>query len=261
MVAIENRIIERTEDLNSNSTSPNVEHFAVDDKRPVDSAGTMQPSGLNESHPQANDQAKVRQEVVVKTGYTSKVATKKEGAPPTTAGTKPAKSKVSKRVTRPPKFNYVPQAKLDAELTRLEVLSRAVSNGDSMALDTLRCELDHLPHIWRRLADLQILIEERLMELVAGKDPLRAESFRKRCSELRFELHERQPCSLATEMAASRVVATYMFVQMLELRALERPEELTNIKQLEQAERRYQAAMRMFLLARRSDSQLQQLAS
>jgi len=131
--------------------------------------------------------------------------------------------------------------------------------GDTEALDTLRLELDKCPHLWRRLADLQLLIEQKLIELVASTDPLQLECFRKRVSELRYELLERKPCSLATEMAASRAVFTFMFVQLLELRALESPEGLRNLKQLEQAERRFQVAMRTFLMAKRADFQLAQI--
>ena len=52
----------------------------------------------------------------------------------------------------------------------------------------------------------------------------------------------------------------WMFCQFLELRALEDPNDLRCIKQLEQAERRYQVAMRTFQMARHADLQLQRLA-
>jgi hypothetical protein len=106
---------------------------------------------------------------------------------------------------------------------------------------------------------LELLVETKLIGLVAGNDPLRAEAFRKRCSELRRHLVAGQQNSLAVKMAASRVVATWLFVQLLELRALEQPAEMRNVKQLEQSERRFQVAMRTFSLAQQS--QLQQQAS
>lgn len=158
------------------------------------------------------------------------------------------------------KIKYVPQAQLDAELAHLEALSQAALAGDTAALDQLRTALDNCPYVWRRLADLEQLVEHKLIELVAGSDPLRVEACRKRCSELRHELLEGDAGSLLVKMAASRVVMCWMFCQFLELRALEDPQDLRCIKQLEQAERRYQVAMRTFQMARHADLQLQRLA-
>lgn len=158
-----------------------------------------------------------------------------------------------------PAIHYMPQAKLDAELANLESLSKAALAGDTSALDRLRTALDHCPHVWRRLADLQLAIEQKLIELVTDNEPLRAEAFRKRCSELRHELLEDRSASLLVKMAASRVVMCWLFCQFLELRSLADPEDLRCIKQLEQAERRYQVAMRTFQMARHADVQLQRL--
>jgi len=167
---------------------------------------------------------------------------------------------VAKPRSRRSKIKYVPQDKLDVELAKLEELSQAALAGDTVALDQLRAELDNCPHVWRRLADLQQLVEHKLIELVAGIDPLRIEAFRKRCSELRHELLEGDASSLLVKMAASRVVMCWMFCQFLELRALEDRQDLRCVKQLEQSERRYQVAMRTFQMARHADLQLQRLA-
>ncbi len=174
-----------------------------------------------------------------------------------------AKTQVSKPAAKKappnPGIKYVPQSGLDRDLARLEQLSRAALAGDTTALDALRAALDCCPHIWRRLADLEHLVELKLMVLVAGNDPLRSEAFRKRCSELRHHLLDGQPSSLATKMAASRLTITWLFVQFLELRALESPEALHSIRQLEQAERRYQVAMRTFGMAKQMDARLRRL--
>jgi hypothetical protein len=170
------------------------------------------------------------------------------------------KQQVAKTELSRSKTKYVPQSELDAKLAQLEELSQAALAGDTAALDQLRVELDNCPHVWRHLADLQQVAEHKLIELVAGIDPLRVESFRKRCSELRHELLENDASSLLVKMAASRVVMCWMFCQFLELRALEDPQDLRCVKQLEQAERRYQVAMRTFQMARHADLQLQRLA-
>jgi hypothetical protein len=173
-----------------------------------------------------------------------------------------SKTGVSKTANKkkPPKsgIKYVPQAAVDRDLAKLEKLSQAVLAGDTTAIDELRAALDCCPHIWKRLADLQYQVELKLINLVAGADPLRAEAFRKNASELRYHLLDGVQLSLATKMAASRVVACWMFTQFLDLRALESPRDNWSTRQL-QAERRYQTAMRTFCLARQADVQLARL--
>jgi hypothetical protein len=159
----------------------------------------------------------------------------------------------------PSKVQYASQAELDAEQAKLERLSKAALAGDTTAIDKLRAALENCPHIWRRLGDLQYQVELKLIEFVAGNDPLRGEAFRKRCAELRHHLLEGESGSLATKMAASRVVACWMFTQFLELRSFESPHDLQCIKQFERAERRLQVAMRTFNNARKADLYLQQL--
>ncbi len=139
---------------------------------------------------------------------------------------------VAKPNSRRSKIKYVRQGQLDAELAKLEELSQAALAGDTAALDQLRAELDNCPHVWRRLTDLQQLVEHKLIELIAGIDPLRVEAFRKRCSALRHELLEGEGSSLLVKMAASRVVMCWMFCQFLELRALEDPQDLRCINSL-----------------------------
>ncbi len=172
----------------------------------------------------------------------------------------PAKP-VKKARPKDPRIKYVPQAKLDAEQAKLEKLSQAALAGDTEAVDQLRVELDNRPHVWQRLADLQRRIELKMIELIAGNDPLQAQAFRRRCSEFRRQILDGEPASLATKMAAARAVSCWMFCQLLELRALESPAELRNVRALEQAERRFQVAMRTFHMSRLADLQLQRLAS
>jgi hypothetical protein len=205
---------------------------------------------------------------------TAIIAPQDRPAMSTAAETKPARNKavgvkavttnnspaVAKAKSSHTKIRYVRQAQLDAEQARLEKLSRAALAGDTAALDKLRAELDNCPHVWRRLADLQLQVELKLIALVADEDPLRIEAFRKRCSELRHHLLAGEPSSLAAKMAASRAVACWQFVQLLELRLLDSPAEIRCIKALEQAERRYQTAMRTFCLVRQADAQLERLA-
>lgn len=165
----------------------------------------------------------------------------------TTAATSPQQRAPRQRVTS---VKYVPQASLDQELAYLESLSAAALAGDTAALDRLRSELVHTAHIWRRLVDLEDLVERKIVQLFAGADPLRCEAFRKRAAEIRAALLEGESASFATKMAASRVVICWLFAQLLDLRALQAPQATTSLKMQEQAERRLQVAFKTYALVR-----------
>lgn len=155
---------------------------------------------------------------------------------------------------------YLPQSELEAEQAELERLSKAALAGDREALDQLRTAMDRCPHVWQRLIDLQRLVELRMADEVAGKDPLRREAFLRRASDIRVALagpHD----TIATQMAISRLVACWLFAQLLEVQAMKMPAEARigrNVtKQLHQAELKFVAAMRTYLMASASDPQAQ----
>jgi hypothetical protein len=155
-----------------------------------------------------------------------------------------------------PRVRYVPQRDLDDALQKLEALSCAAEKGDLAALDELRSELDSCPHIWQPIVDLQRMIEHKLITLIAGTDPLRAESFRKRNSELRCELSG-QSGSVLVQLASSRVAAAWMFAQVLEYLVLDSLDEPRVVKKLADAERRLQIAVRTLATVKKLELQLQ----
>jgi hypothetical protein len=154
--------------------------------------------------------------------------------------------------------HFLPEAKICATLARLEELSRAAIAGDTTAIDTIRIVLDSTPWIWQYAADLQIAVEERLVQLVAGNDVLKREAFRRRASELRSQLAEAGD-SLLARMAISRVVASWLFAQFLELRALSSADYRGAATAVLQAERRWQAAVRTLNLVRRGERERQRI--
>lgn len=152
------------------------------------------------------------------------------------------------------RIRYVRQARLDADLAKLQALSATAMDGNTAALDELRVALDQCPHIWRRLADLQHSIECKLADQIAEKDLLKLEAIRKRSSELRSEL-TKGSSSLIVAMAASRFVSSWIYVQYLELRSLSMEPSQNCTKSLLQAERRVATAMRALLLAKTAEIQ------
>ena len=256
MVAVETAVVERNGHMNGHLFEP-FEHHKAPEMAPVKEQVGVQPRPIDSAPVSSEHVAEMPPPAKPPAGTAAKARPSgKKASKPAPSSAKPASPNAAERAqTDGPRVKYVSEAALRAEQKKLEKLSTAALAGDTTALDKLRAELDHCPHIWQRLGDLQIIIERKLVGLVAGTDPLKAEAFRKRSSQLRHDLLDGEPCSLATEMAASRLVATFMFVQMLELRALESPAELRCIKQLVQAERRCQVAMRTFLMARHWEHQ------
>ena len=154
---------------------------------------------------------------------------------------------------------YLPQGQLDEEFSLLRQLSQQVLHGDTQALDEIRVELDRRPHVWQMLGDLQREVEARLIEQIAGKNPLLLECHRKRCSVLRASLSTDRD-SPAVSMAISRLVSCWVYCQLVELMAAKHPHDPGVTKRLLQAERRYAAAMRTFALAKQLEMQLTQHA-
>lgn len=149
---------------------------------------------------------------------------------------------------------YCPQAAIDSALGRLIELADAASNGDLKALDQLRQALG-TSVAWRLIADLQREIEIKMADEFDPEDTLRREMFVKRSSDLRFYLCS--DCnSPMVKIAASRVVACWVFAQFLELRLHESGELLSNLKALEQAERRIESAMRTLANAKKLEFHL-----
>ena len=104
------------------------------------------------------------------------------------------------------------------------------------------------------------MIELKLIGLIAGKDPLRAEAFRKRNSELRCELIG-EGGSMLVQLAVSRVAAAWLFVQVVEWLALDSLNESHVVKKLADAERRLQIAVRTLATAKKLELQLQPAAT
>lgn len=154
-----------------------------------------------------------------------------------------------------PQVRYVPQAELDAEQAKLQDLADKAKTGDSQALDQLRQELDNCPHIWRRLGDLQVLIEEKMALEVAPSDLLFLEAYRKRAAEIRHRLLGDSQ-DLLTQMAVSRVVECWLFTQFLQLQVLREKHPKDGVKQLAQAERRLESAVRTLSLAKKLQKHL-----
>ena len=90
---------------------------------------------------------------------------------------------------------------------------------------------------------------------VAPSDLLFMEAFRKRAAEIRHQLLGDSQ-DLLTQMAVSRVVDCWLFTQFLQLQLLRDNYPRDGAKQLAQAERRLECAVRTLSLAKKLQKHL-----
>jgi hypothetical protein len=187
-----------------------------------------------------------------RTGANTQRATDRAGREGKPTGPTKTTPGAAAAVSKPPS-PYLKQSSIDAQLKRLRELSQAAASGETAALDELRNELDRCPHVWRRIADLQYMIECKMADQIAEKDLLKLESLRKRLSELRYEL-TKESDSLLVKLAVSRYLACWIFSQFVELKLLSSDMPDQWAKLLVQAEQRTATAMRALLLAKKADA-------
>jgi hypothetical protein len=206
-----------------------------------DTASESSAVELNREHSSRNGESSQPRSAKSRTGDSQR-ASAKAGAAKTVRSTDSAGGNT----------HILPEATIRATFAKLRVLSQAAIAGDTTAIDKIRIVLDSTPWVWQYAADLQIAVEERLVQLVAGDDVLKREAFRRRASELRSQLAEAGD-SLLVRMAISRVVASWLFAQFLELRALSSADYRGAANAVLQAERRWQAAVRTLTMVRRAE--------
>lgn len=143
---------------------------------------------------------------------------------------------------------YVPQSQIDAEITGLEQLAATIPQ-DPTALDRLRKELTERPHLVQQLADLQHVVELRIIDRLAPNDPVRQEAFRMRCSKVRAALLKNYNSPLVN-LAVSRIVTCWMLCQLLDATFGANPQP-AHQKMLSQAEKRLETAHRTYEIALR----------
>lgn len=135
-----------------------------------------------------------------------------------------------------------------------ELVSRA-NQGEPEAVIELRWLLDERPEIWQQIGDLSLHAEEALLTLVAGSDLLARESIARKLRSLRDELVGPSPTPLE-QLAVDRIAICWLQVQYADTlfggthQAASKRTAMT-IRWLDQAARRYNAAVRSLLDIRR----------
>lgn len=142
-------------------------------------------------------------------------------------------------------------------------LVRRANADDQLALAQLRRTLDDNPVIWRRLGDMNAYAQRALIKAIAGGDTLLFESITREADEFRASLS--QPSSKKSqpsltkleELAIERIVSMWLELQWIVAKHSSMidaslPQARFNLRLLESASRRYDAAIRSLLLIRKS---------
>lgn len=132
-------------------------------------------------------------------------------------------------------------------------LVRRANGGDKGAIEELRWTLDANPDVWRQVGDLSVHAESALLTLVAGSDLLARESITRQLQAMRSELGGSSPLE---RLAVDRVVISWLQLQYAEIQfggsSQAAPKHASQIvRWLDQAGRRYNAAVRSLLDIRR----------
>jgi hypothetical protein len=97
-------------------------------------------------------------------------------------------------------------------------LVRRSNGGDREALARLRRFLDQKPAIWQKVGDLTAHAEKAWMDLIAGRDQLQAESYRRKLAQLKGELAGPRPTPLEA-LLVDQVAVCWLGAQYAELQA------------------------------------------
>lgn len=148
-----------------------------------------------------------------------------------------------------------PSVPLPTSQERFSSLMERANAGDQEAIRQLRQTLDANQQLWKEGSNLGRLVEEKLIQRVAGRSVLVAESTKRAVAEMQRELAGENP-PLIVALAAQRVTASWLNLQMLELEEgngpadRSSPEGRWRLRHLDQAHRRFLSALRMLATLR-----------
>ena len=138
-------------------------------------------------------------------------------------------------------------------LTPLQATLELARRGNPACLDRLRAALDEHPALWQHYGDLGAVIERSWIGQIAKTDLLVTESVTRQLAALRSELGG---ANRLEKLIVERIVSAWLQVQHAEAGVADGEEEglrlrQFRLRQLESAERRFQAASRNLALIRR----------
>src|SRR5262245_20500233 len=142
-----------------------------------------------------------------------------------------------------------------AVVGELRALAQRAQAGDAAALPRLREVLDGHPEVWRHVGDLAAVAERAWVDVLAGTNPLAAESLGRSAAEMKAELLGERPGRLE-RLLADQVAATWLEVNYFQATAANPgPGSLEQaalaLRRLESAHRRHLGAIKALADVRR----------
>src|SRR5208337_4986628 len=104
-------------------------------------------------------------------------------------------------------------------IDQLRHLASRAQTGDVAALAQLREYLQQTG-LWQTLGDLTRVVEEELLKLACGEDPLARESIKQKVQELKAELTEAAPPTAMGRLLVEQVAIDWLRLRVAELEAM-----------------------------------------
>ena len=130
-------------------------------------------------------------------------------------------------------------------------LCKSANAGDEGAIRQLRSFFDESPAVWRRMSDLSLIMESKLITRIMGADLARQEALRRRVDEMKSQLLGSDPALVLT-LAAAPVIASWLEVEDVLIRfgvskAATNEAQRFAAEMIESAQRRHAAALKEFV--------------
>jgi hypothetical protein len=147
-----------------------------------------------------------------------------------------------------------PAPRSPAVLDELKQLGAKAKAGDASVLPLLRQLLDEHPEVWEYAGDLDRIAVRSWIALLAGQDPLSAETIQRKAEHLRAELEGDKPTPLERLLVRQVVVCwlemTHAQMQMAAPGKTTPGQAGYNLRRTESTQRKYLAAIKTLITVR-----------
>jgi hypothetical protein len=139
-------------------------------------------------------------------------------------------------------------------IKELDDLVKSAQAGDAGALPKIRRILDNNPAIWQFVGNLSQLVEHAWIAVLAGDEPLAAESMRRTIDDMKAKLAGENPTCLE-KMIVDQIIAGWMEMRLLDALSADPGrgsvvQGALQLKRRESTHKRYLAAMKMLTTTR-----------
>jgi len=136
----------------------------------------------------------------------------------------------------------------------LRELVQKAKAGDASVVSRIRQILDEHPVVWQHMGNVARLAQEAWVHLLAGSDPLTAESIRRKAAEMRDELSGENPTPteklLAENVVSAWLETEHARIALADVSGSSLPKANYWLKRAELADKKYHAALKLLTTLR-----------